>query len=161
MTIVYVITSGSYSDYGIDSIFLDEEKAKKYIASEQLQGHTINPEPLACETSDDEILPTLTKYYRAYVHIRFVSEFPSGTGFKYYGFDEIKEQEPIYAASDSLRTKDNWETVRQQLTSPGFYSYTINGISNRSQKVAKKIVQDRMAETIQIVENAGFIPARD
>jgi hypothetical protein len=28
---VYVITSGSYSDYGIDKVFLDKEKAEKYV----------------------------------------------------------------------------------------------------------------------------------
>lgn len=28
---VYVITSGSYSDYGIDKVFLDKEKAERYV----------------------------------------------------------------------------------------------------------------------------------
>ena len=30
--IIYVVTSGSYSDYGIDKVFLSKEKAESYVA---------------------------------------------------------------------------------------------------------------------------------
>lgn len=30
---IYIVTSGCYSDYGIDAVFLDEKEAEKYIAT--------------------------------------------------------------------------------------------------------------------------------
>ena len=34
---IYIVTSGCYSDYGIDAVFLDEKEAEKYIAEARRQ----------------------------------------------------------------------------------------------------------------------------
>lgn len=67
---VYVVTAGEYSDYHICKIFLDKEKAEKYVAIE----NEINQPYDECwinewETDDDKVDMTakVGHYYYAYI----------------------------------------------------------------------------------------------
>ena len=67
---VYVVTAGEYSDYHICKIFLDKEKAEKYVAIE----NEINQYYDECwinewETDDDNVDMTakVGHYYYAYI----------------------------------------------------------------------------------------------
>jgi hypothetical protein len=55
---VYIVTRGEYSDYGISKVFLDKEKAKKYV--ELSQHHWDTPRLEIYETYDDKIINKIT-----------------------------------------------------------------------------------------------------
>lgn len=55
---VYVVTRGSYSDYGISKVFLDKKKAERYVKLSQHQWDT--PRIETYETHDDSIIEKIT-----------------------------------------------------------------------------------------------------
>jgi hypothetical protein len=61
---IYIVSSGEYSDYGIDRIFLDEEKAKRYVELSQNGWNSTRLEEW--ETSDDEQIDEITYIYAHY-----------------------------------------------------------------------------------------------
>lgn len=64
---VYIITSGSYSDYGIDRVFLKKEKAKEFIKL------YTNCEIEEYETSDDKLDIGKYRVYE-YLHIEYTDK---------------------------------------------------------------------------------------
>lgn len=68
---VYVVTAGEYSDYHICKIFLDKEKAEKYVALENEMNKYWSDNCWVNEwdTSDDsvDIDAKTAKYYYAYI----------------------------------------------------------------------------------------------
>lgn len=68
---VYVVTAGEYSDYHICKIFLDKEKAEKYVALENEMNEYLYDNCWVDEwdTSDDsiDINAKTAKYYYAYI----------------------------------------------------------------------------------------------
>lgn len=68
---VYIVTSGCYSDYCIDAVFLDMDAAAKYCAThtgERLQYGAFNIEEY--ETQDDQITTKRKVYEKWRGHIR-------------------------------------------------------------------------------------------
>jgi hypothetical protein len=61
---IYIVTSGEYSEYGIDRIFLDKEKAEKYVELSQNAWNSTRLEEW--ETSDDEQIDEITYIYAHY-----------------------------------------------------------------------------------------------
>lgn len=55
---VYVITAGSYSDYHIERVFLDKEKAERYVELSNNRYETPYIEEF--ETDDDEVIEPIT-----------------------------------------------------------------------------------------------------
>ncbi|MGG0308325.1 hypothetical protein ABEY43_07075 [Priestia megaterium] len=51
---VFIVTSGSYSDYGIDRVFLDEEKAQRYVDLKNTNNQNYRLEEY--DTDDDKII---------------------------------------------------------------------------------------------------------
>lgn len=68
MAKVYVVTSGSYSDYGIDKIFLDKEKAETYHELIKRTNYDVNDIEVY-DLSDDEV-------FIPYYYIEFVYYIP-------------------------------------------------------------------------------------
>ncbi|MCP1159353.1 hypothetical protein [Bacillus infantis] len=58
---VFLIVSGEYSDFGINRVFLDREKAEKYI---EVASNFDTPRILTMETSDDLLIEKIA-YVRA------------------------------------------------------------------------------------------------
>lgn len=71
MTKAYVVTSGSYSDYSIDRVFLDKEKAERYIKLCDNHGDTpiIEEYDIDDNNSIDEIVYVEGKHYKNQVSI--------------------------------------------------------------------------------------------
>jgi hypothetical protein len=61
---VYIVSSGEYSDYSIDRIFLDKEKAVKYVELSQHGWSSTRLEEW--ETSDDNQIEEITYVYAHY-----------------------------------------------------------------------------------------------
>ena len=65
MTIIYVVTSGSYSDYSIDGIFDNEKLAnqfKKTLTGSRIEEHTLNPDNLYLDKINNGL-----KFYRVWL----------------------------------------------------------------------------------------------
>ena len=60
---VYIVTSGTYSYYGIERVFLDKEKAEKY--AEMMSSHDYRVEEY--ETDDDKQIDEIRYVYGYYV----------------------------------------------------------------------------------------------
>ena len=60
MVKVYIVTSGSYSDYSIEKVFLDEEKAEKYANCFDTTYYMDSVRVEVHETSDDEEINEIT-----------------------------------------------------------------------------------------------------
>lgn len=65
---LFVVTSGEYSDYGIDRIFLDEEKAKNYVKYHSRDFGGVRIEEWT--TDDDSYQIIASGWYRCYGSIR-------------------------------------------------------------------------------------------
>jgi hypothetical protein len=61
---VYVVTAGSYSDYHIERVFLDKEKAERYV--ELSQNSCDEPYIEEFETDDDKQIDKITYIYATY-----------------------------------------------------------------------------------------------
>lgn len=62
---VYVVTSGLYSDYGIDCVFVNKEKAEKYVKLRGKTDSSVHP----YETYDEQFItevPFVSLYYHPY-----------------------------------------------------------------------------------------------
>jgi hypothetical protein len=57
---VYIITAGSYSDYHIERVFLDKEKAEKYVKLSQSNYNYDQPYIKEMETSDNAVIDKIT-----------------------------------------------------------------------------------------------------
>jgi hypothetical protein len=64
---VYVVTSGSYSDYSIKKIFLDKEKAERYIDIKEKEGCLDINGLEIYETSDDNLIEL-----KKYIYVQFI-----------------------------------------------------------------------------------------
>lgn len=83
---VFIVTSGEYSDYGIDRVFSTEEKAKEFIKiTRDLYGGTFNIEPYEL----DAPMPTYKEYlfFEAYIEDDIVAK----SNFEFYFTDEPNE----------------------------------------------------------------------
>jgi hypothetical protein len=69
---VYVITSGEYSDYSIDRVFLDKEKAERYVKLSQGEYDSTRLEEY--ETDDDKLINKITYIRAAYSKGRSYSD---------------------------------------------------------------------------------------
>lgn len=99
MAKVYVVTSGSYSDYGIDRIFLNKEKAETYHELIKRTHYDVN-DIEEYDLSDDEVF---TPYY----YIEFVYYIP-GMEDK-YGRTRIKGRPSLFGGEyyiDIYKCKD-------------------------------------------------------
>jgi hypothetical protein len=61
---VYIVTAGSYSDYRIEKVFIDKEKAEKYIAL--CQDNWDYPQIEEFETDDDKLIDKITYIKASY-----------------------------------------------------------------------------------------------
>lgn len=166
--IIYVVTSGSYSDYGIDAVFLNKDKAEAYKAHQEELGNDCSIEEYESMDESAFPLPDIKEYYSAGVYIHV--EGKKG-GIKTYHFGEIFENtnktEDLTGVIEDIEVL-NWDEFlreekelfsermpyKQQFTS-------LHSESLRSQEVATKVLQDKIARTIQILEDLGFVPAKD
>ena len=168
--IIYVVTSGSYSDYRIEVVFLNKDKAEAYKAHEdELHNWSDYCTVEEYETADESAfpLPEIKEYYSAGVYIRTESE---KDGIKTYKFEKIienthkTEQLPNIPEEFDVINWDEFikgeiELISQNL--PYKQQYTsLSARSSRSQEVATKVLQDKIARTIQILEDLGFVPAK-
>ena len=86
MSKVFIVTSGEYSDYGIDRVFSTEEKAKEWIdIITSMYGGTFNIEPYEL----DAPMPTYKEYlfFEAYIEDNIVAK----SNFEFYFTDKPNE----------------------------------------------------------------------
>lgn len=60
MKTIYVVTSGSYSDYGINAVFDDKELAEKFV---KLHGSNYDIEEYECNKHKDMLLKNMFPHY--------------------------------------------------------------------------------------------------
>ena len=83
---VFIVTSGEYSDYGINRVFSSEEKAKEFIKiTRDLYGGTFNIESYEL----DAPMPTYKEYlfFEAYIEDDIVAK----SNFEFYFTDKSNE----------------------------------------------------------------------
>ena len=61
---IYVVTSGEYSDYGIDAVFVDEEKARKYCAERNSESDWCDCDIETYDTDDVKVDDSIDYEYR-------------------------------------------------------------------------------------------------
>lgn len=101
--IVYIVTAGEYSDYHICRVFLDKEKADKYVELETACDNILsyNMYVSAWETSDDDIdmNAKVVPYYFCYIN---------HTGEIETDDDDANETEPRIDEGDVILKPDPW-----------------------------------------------------
>ena len=126
MSKVFIVTSGEYSDYGIDRVFSSEEKAKEFIKiTRDLYGGTFNIEPYEL----DAPMPTYKEYlfFEAYIEDNVVTQ----SNFEFYFTDKPNEIK-FFRQSDGSYNKICIGTIKLK-----------NGESiEKAKKRAVKVVQD-------------------
>ena len=157
---IYVITSGSYSDYRIERVFTDKAKAKAYCKHESSLYLHEKCEIEEFDSSDDWIPPKLNKSYLrdAVLHVdperkvyRFEAPSKTRTVNDEAGSDHWAKH---FAGADP--DKGPYDLGRF-ITEFGATTETIHGWG-RTRDAATKSLNDRMARAIQIVEALGFKP---
>lgn len=149
MAKVYLITSGSYSDYSIDKIFLSKEKAEQYHDLIKRTHYDVNDIEIY-DLSDDEIF---TPYY----YIQFVYYIP-GMEEKYRR-SILSDGRPslfggeyyidLYMCNDDVNCADNRCTSYHNgiltLTRPVGYDKSVVNLESLEQKYLK-VCQDLTAQ---------------
>ena len=196
---IYIITSGSYSDYSIDAVFMSAKKAKAYLDHQNTLSSGLDCSIEEYETYDDEPLPELVTQYSAsmefYINFyrtmipyvvdpttQLVTTFPEDDSkvktmlreTKTYQFDSEVEARAYTVEKSSVIDRNlDWEYLKKYLfdrfnpealnkpdnirVNTGTREH-ITAYSTKSQEVANKIVQDRIPQVIQLLEELGFKP---
>ena len=196
---IYIITSGSYSDYSIDAVFMSAKKAKAYLDHQNTLSSGLDCSIEEYETYDDEPLPELVTQYSAsmefYINFyrtmipyvvdpttQLVTTFPEDDSkvktmlreTKTYQFDSEVEARAYTVEKSSVIDRNlDWEYLKkylfdrfnpEALDKPDNIRVNtdtrehITAYSTKSQEVANKIVQDRIPQVIQLLEELGFKP---
>jgi hypothetical protein len=119
---VYIVTSGSYSDYSIEAVFLDEDKASVYQAL-----HFPNDGIVEIFDTDEFQVETSIPVYREWLGM---IEVDGEIKVKEYGSFTIH---PMFEVADSYISTAN-KIVR----------FTTN--KNADEEAARKILSDKLAE---------------
>lgn len=126
MSKVFIVTSGEYSEYGIDRVFSTEEKAKEFIrVTMDLYGGTFNIEPYEL----DAPMPTYKEYlfFEAYIEDDVVTK----SNFEFY-FTDSPNEIRFFRQSDGSYDKICIGTIKLK-----------NGETiEKAKKRAVKVVQD-------------------
>lgn len=120
---IYIVTSGCYSDYGIDAVFLDEKEAEKYIATKNKEDawHD-NYDIEEYETQDGKI--NIGNNVIGYEYEGYISKS------WYLGHEKFVVNETADIIFQSEASKD-WDKV---------------WLKDKNYELAKKILCDRFAE---------------
>ena len=126
MSKVFIVTSGEYSEYGIDRVFSTEEKAKAFIKiTMDLYGGTFNIEPYEL----DAPMPIYKEYlfFEAYIEDDVVTK----SNFEFY-FTDSPNEIRFFRQSDDSYNKICIGTIKLK-----------NGETiEKAKKRAVKVVQD-------------------
>ena len=131
---VFIVTSGEYSDYGIDRVFSTEEKAKEFIKiTRDLYGGTFNIEPYEL----DAPMPTYKEYlfFEAYIEDDIVAK----SNFEFYFTDKPNEIK-FFRQSDGSYDKICIGTIKLKS------SESLDKAKNR----AVKVVQDEFYKWLML-----------
>ena len=120
---IYIVTSGCYSDYGIDAVFLDEKEAEKYIATKNKEDPWHDNYGIEeYETQDGKI--NIGNNVIGYEYEGYISKS------WYLGHEEFVVNETADIIFQSEASKD-WDKV---------------WLKDKNYELAKKILCDRFAE---------------
>ena len=141
---VYIVTSGSYSDYQIDRVFLDKEKAETYVKLSEGRDAILEE----YEADDDKLINKITYVYASYRKDCSYSE------------DYIDVR--IIDTNSLDTTKENLNNDRFWLYMSGEKSLTISRALNREYEEEniknkyKKVLYDLMAKIESLLQLEGW-----
>lgn len=145
---VYIVTSGTYSDYGIERVFLDKEKAEKY--AEMMSSHDYRVEEY--ETDDDKQID----------EIRYVYGYYAKNKENYYTNERTEEVQLKIDKNNTLdmATEDIKVTRYFELFDGGCEVYirrliNHNLTDDENIEKCKKTLYDLMAQ-IEYLKNEGW-----
>lgn len=103
---IYAVTSGCYSEYHIDELFLTKEKAELYIASRTENGLRVLEDDYYIEefdTYDDNIEG------KVYYGIKINKDLNNSSTRKYCYYESIFSSSPITASHRICKSRFNWD----------------------------------------------------
>jgi hypothetical protein len=143
---VYIITSGEYSDYGIDKVFIDKEKAEEWIRLNQRRYDV--PKIEEWNTSDESFI--IGKYQiKKYITVNYESEsFNGGEGFQIYLSQDNTESRPNlneYPYNYSNYSYRTWNRTSHtislyRLVDDDFTEEDLKSVSNKYLKICRDYV---------------------
>lgn len=122
---VYIVTSGSYSDYTIEAVFLDEDKASVYQAL-----HFPNDGRMEIYDTDEFQVETSIPVYREWFGM---IEVDGEIEVREYGFFTVR---PMFEVEDFSILTANKIKYRVRFTTN----------KNADEESARKILSDKLAE---------------
>lgn len=134
--IVYIVTEGRYSDYGIRAVFLSREKAAAYIKANEGKYDDYFIEEL--ETSDDEIETTQDFLDDIYIKIDVNYNFSTG---KWTVDRNVADKVEYSYSCAEVKTLKNWREPKAH----GVYVTLRVRPWNSDEKIIK-IAQDEYAK---------------
>lgn len=140
---VYVVTSGAYSDYTIQRIFLDKKKAEYWVATQNMQRGYIT----VSRNIEHHRFPSVRLYdYRIEEYeTSCESVEPSGSRQVVYLYTPYSDGEPIFGTPETYYEEDKM----------GNKYYEIKSSKKLGREKVKKIVQDMKTE--YQAKKAGWI----
>lgn len=144
MSKVYVVTSGSYSEYGICRVFMDKEKADKYV--EMMSGH------LDMEVEEFEVSDDITLFAQKVKYYNYRQQVKSSD----YKYDEVlmllgEKQKPaeniVYEVIEYTTEEVIEEQAEYEKIKAGYFCYPFWYISEKQidLDVMTKMFQDHHA----------------
>jgi outer membrane protein OmpA-like peptidoglycan-associated protein len=143
---VYIVVAGQYSDYHIERVFLDKEKADRYVELSQTMYNYDSPYIKTMETSDDYIIEKIT-----YVDVYYTK------GKDYEDIDvDILNTNTIDSTEDSLKRNEFYSypsgTKELDISRVIYGDFDEDEIKEKY----KKVCQDLMSQIDSLIEIEGW-----
>lgn len=114
---IYVVTSGTYSEYGIDSVFIDKHKAEIYCAlcNKDMVGNYGSYQVEEYESDDNDIKGEIELAWRYEIMDGDRSAYGTIVPYTHKCLNEVKEllfRRSSYEAIVYLRAEDNEKALK-------------------------------------------------